>query len=372
MPTLVDAFDGLTDPRLERTRLHSLRDIIILSILAVICGADGFVQIEDFGRAKEEWLRKVLDLPNGIPSHDTVGRVFSLLDPEAFAACFMAWVGTVAERIEGEVVAIDGKTARRSMDGAGNRGPIHLVNAWATANQLVLGQVRTSEKSNEITAIPELLRVLDLAGCIVTIDAMGCQKAIAKDIVDKDAHYVLALKDNHPILHREVRGFFEDGILTAFDGIQHDVHVEETRGHDRDEVRRVWTSSELDWLPEAEDWSALRSLICVEARRTVLGKPTTTNRRLYISSLPDLAAAEAARVVRAHWGVENQLHWVLDVAFREDDARARKGHAAANLATVRKLALNLLKQETSAKRGIKTKRLRAGWDHRYLLKILGD
>ena len=372
MPTLVDAFDGLTDPRLERTRLHSLRDIIILSILAVICGADGFVQIEDFGRAKEEWLRKVLDLPNGIPSHDTVGRVFSLLDPEAFAACFMAWVGTVAELVEGEVVAIDGKTVRRSMDGAGNRGPIHLVNAWATTNQLVLGQLRTSDKSNEITAIPELLRVLDLAGCIVTIDAMGCQKTIAARIVEQDAHYLLALKDNHPNLHQEVRGFFDDGILTGFDGIQHDAHVEETHAHDRDEVRRVWTSSELDWLPEAEDWTELRSLVCVEAQRTILGKPTTTNRRLYISSIPELAADKAARAVRAHWGVENQLHWVLDVAFREDDARARKGHAAENLATVRKLALNLLKQETSAKRGIKSKRLRAGWDHRYLLKILRD
>jgi predicted transposase YbfD/YdcC len=372
MPTLFEAFDGLTDPRMERTRLHSLRDIVILSILAVICGADGFVQIEEFGKAKDEWLRKVLDMPNGIPSHDTIGRVFSLLEPEAFAACFMAWVGSVAERVDGEVIAIDGKTARRSMDGAGKRGPIHLVNAWATTNQLVLGQVRTSDKSNEITAIPELLRVLVLAGCIVTIDAMGCQKSIAAGIIGKGAHYILALKSNHPILHREVRGFFDDGITTDFDGIQHDAHDEETKAHDRDEVRRVWTSSELDWLPETEGWTNLRSLICVEAQRTVLGKATTTNRRLYISSIPDLSAAAAARAVRAHWGVENRLHWVLDVAFREDDVRARKGHAAENLATVRKIALNLLKQEVSAKRGIKTKRLRAGWDHRYLLKILGD
>jgi predicted transposase YbfD/YdcC len=257
------------------------------------------------------------------------------------------------------------------MDGAGNRGPIHLVNAWATANQLVLGQVRTSDKSDEITAIPELLRFPDLAGCIVTI-ATGCQKAIAADIIGQDAHYVLTLKENNPILHHEVRGFFEEGTLTAFDGIQHDSYIEETHAHDRDEVRRVWTSSELDWLPEAEEWTHLRSLVCVEAERTILGKPPTTNRRFYISSLPDLEAAEAARAVRAHWGVENQLHWVLDVAFREDDVRARKGHAAENLAIVRKLALNLLKQETSAKRGVKSKRLRAGWDHRYLLKILGD
>lgn len=372
MPTLLDAFDELEDPRMERTRLHSLRDIIVLSILAVICGADGFVQIEEFGKAKEPWLRGILDLPNGIPSHDTIGRVFARLDPEAFASCFMAWVGTVAERIKAEVVAIDGKTARRSMDGAAGRGPIHLVNAWATENRLVLGQVRTADKSNEITAIPELLRALDLSGCIVTIDAMGCQKSIAADIIEQDADYLLALKDNHPTLHQEVQGFFHDGVLTEFDGIEHDVHIEADAAHDRDEVRRVWTTSDLDWLPEAADWAGMKSLVCVEATRTILGKPTTTNRRYYLSSIEGLKAQAGARAVRAHWGVENQLHWVLDVAFREDDARARMGHAAENLATLRKIALNLLKQETSSKRGIKTKRLRAGWDHRYLLKILGD
>jgi predicted transposase YbfD/YdcC len=372
MPALLEAFDELEDPRMERTRLHSLRDIIVLGILAVICGADGFVQIEDFGKAKEPWLKTILSLPNGIPSHDTIGRVFARLDPEAFGGCFMAWVGTVAERIEAEVVAIDGKTVRRSMDGADNRGPIHLVNAWATENRLVLGQVRTADKSNEITAIPELLAALDLSGCIITIDAMGCQKSIAADIVEQGADYLLALKDNHPTLHREVQGFFEDGILTNFDGIEHDVHVEKDAAHDRDEVRRVWTSSDLGWLPEAADWSGLKSLVCVEAERTILGKPTTTNRRFYLSSIAGLKAQAAASTVRAHWGVENRLHWVLDVAFREDDARARKGHAAENLATVRKIALNLLKQETSSKRGIKTKRLRAGWDHRYLQKILDD
>ena len=372
MPTLMEAFDDIPDPRVERTRRHSLRDILVLSVLAVICGADGFVQIEDFGKAKEEWLRGILDLPNGIPSHDTVGRVFSMLSADAFAASFMRWVGTVVERIDGEVVAIDGKTVRRSKDGASNRGPIHLVNAWATENRLVLGQVPTSAKSNEITAIPELLAALNLSGCIVTIDAMGCQKSIAAAIVDADADYMLALKDNHPTLHREVRGFFEDGILTGFHGIEHDSHEQTNNAHDRDESRRVWTTSNLDWLPEAADWAGMKSVACVEAERTELGKPTTTHRRYFLSSLADLSAEHAARVVRAHWGIENRLHWVLDIAFREDEARARKGHAAENLATVRAIALNLLKQETSSKRGIKTKRLRAGWDQRYLLKILGD
>ena len=372
MPTLLESFDDIPDPRMARTRRHSLRDILVLSVLAVICGADGFVQIEDFGKAKEEWLRKILDLPNGIPSHDTIGRVFSMLSPEAFSASFMRWVGTVAELVDDEVVAIDGKTVRRSKDGASNRGPIHLVNAWATANRLVLGQVPTSEKSNEITAIPELVAALELKGCIVTIDAMGCQKSIAADIIKAEADTVLALKDNHPTLHQEVQGFFEDGVLTDFDGIQHDFHEESTQAHDRDEVRKVWTSSELDRLPESEDWAGMKSLACVEAHRAALGKDTSVHRRTFLSSIPDLAAQEAARIVRAHWQIENGLHWVLDIAFREDEARARKGHAAENLATVRSIALNLLKQETSSKRGIKTKRLRAGWDHRTLLKVLGD
>lgn len=372
MPTLLEAFNEFPDPRMARTRRHSLRDILVLSVLAVICGADDFVQIEDFGRAKEPWLRKLLDLPNGIPSHDTIGRVFSMLDPEAFASSFMRWVATVAERVEGEVIAIDGKTVRRSKDGAANKGPIHLVNAWATANRLVLGQVVTDVKSDEITAIPELLAALELTGCIVTIDAMGCQTSIASDIVAAGADYVLALKDNHPNLHHEVQGFFEDGILLDFQGIEHDFHKETTKAHDRDEVRMAWTTSELDWLPESEDWTNMRSLACIESHRTVLGRATTVHRRYFISSVPNLTAKDAVRIVRTHWQVENSLHWVLDIAFREDEARARKGHAAANLATVRSIALNLLKQERSSKRGVKTKRLRAGWDNRYLLKVLGD
>lgn len=229
-----------------------------------------------------------------------------------------------------------------------------------------------SEKSNEITAIPELLAALAQKGCIVTIDAMGWQKSIAADIIKAEAETVLALKDNHPTLHHEVQGFFEDGILTDFDGIPHDFHEESYQAQDRDEVRKVWTSSDLDCLPEAEEWAGMNSLFCVEAHRTALGKESSVHRRYFLSSIPDLAGQEAARIVRAHRQIENGLHWVLDIAFWEDDARARKGHAAENLATVRSIALNLLKQETSAKRGIKTKRLRPGWDHRYLLKILGD
>ena len=294
MPTLLEAFDDVSDPRMAWTRKHSLRDILVLSVLAVICGADGFVQIEDFGNAKEGWLKTNLKRPHAIPSHDSIGRVFSMLSPDALAEAFMGWVGTVAERVEGEAVAIDGKTVRRSKDGATNRGPIHLVNAWAMESQLVLGQVRTSEKSNELTAIPELLEVLDLHDGIVTIDAMGCDKAIATDIRKAGADDVLALKDNHPTLHNEVRGFFEDGVQSGFVGIPHDHHEDSTSAHDRDEVRSVWTTSDLEWLPEAEEWDDLKSIVCVEARRTVLGKAPTVHRRYFVSSIADLSAKHAA------------------------------------------------------------------------------
>lgn len=370
MGTLIDHFSDIPDPRRARTRLHALRDILVLSILAVICGADGFVAIEQFGKAKEDWLRTFLPLENGIPSHDTLGRVFSLLDPKAFTERFMAWVGTVAKLTAGEVVAIDGKTVRRSMDGAGDRGPIHLVAAWAAQNRLVLGQVRTSEKSNEITAIPELLEVLDLVGCIVTIDAMGCQKSIAAKIIERGGDYMLQLKQNHPTLHELVEGFFHDGVITDFEGIEADYFEEVTNAHDRDEVRRVWTSPDLEWLPEAEEWVSLRSLVCVESHRRQLGKDETVNRRYYLCSLENPTARQGAAIVRAHWGIENRMHWTLDIAFREDESRVRMGNAAENLSLVRRIALNLLKHETTAKVGIKNKRLRAGWDNKYLRKVL--
>lgn len=372
MRALTEHFEDLPDPRVDRTKKHSLRDILVLTVLAVICSADSIVDIEAFGRSKEAWLRTFLDLGNGVPSHDTIGRVLASLDPDAFSARFIAWISDVAKLTDGEVIAIDGKTVRRSMDRAGNRGPIHIVSAWAAQNGLVLGQVKTAEKSNEITAIPELLRVLDIAGCIVTIDAMGCQRAIADQIVEQGGDYMLMLKANHPRLLKEVEGFFHDGAITQWVGIEHDFHEQVDRGHDRVEIRRVWTTPDLVWLPEADDWSGMKSLVCVESERTVTGKPTSVSRRYYLCSLDSPTAEAAARIVRSHWGVENRLHWVLDVAFREDESRARVGHVTQNLAMVRKIALNLLKQERSVKTGIRAKRLRAGWDESYLRKVLGN
>lgn len=371
MATLLEHFDNLPDPRVDRTKRHSLRDIIALTILAVIGGAENFVEVVEFGRAKEAWFLTFLELPHGIPSHDTLGRVFARLDPKAFQERFMAWVGSIREQIGGDVIAIDGKSVRRSVDGARGLGPIHLVGAWAARSRLMLGQVKTSEKSNEITAIPELLELLDLGGCIVTIDAMGCQKAIAAKIVERGGDYVLQLRDNHPTLAGLVEDFFEDGINSNFAGMRSDFHEETTKEHDRNEVRRTWTSPDLEWLPESEEWLGMKSLICVEARREVLGKQESLHRRYYISSLSNPPARQAAHIVRSHWGIENQMHWVLDVAFHEDDARVRLGHSAENFATIRRIALNLLKQETSRKVGVKTKRMRAGWDNEYLLKVIG-
>ena len=371
MPSLVESSADLPDPRIDRGKLHSLHDIVVLTILAVVCGADNFVAIADYGRARREWLETFLPLENGIPSHDTIGRVYRKLDPESFSKRFMAWVGSVTGKVDG-VIPIDGKTVRRSMDGAGNRGPIHLVSAWSAKNRLVLGQVKTSEKSNEITAIPELLEVLDVAGCIVTIDAMGCQKDIAAKIIEGGGDYVLRLKRNHPTLHELVDCFYREGIASNFRGIKVDYHVEETKAHDRDEVRETWVTTDLEGLPKTDEWIGLKSVICVRSRRQQLGKPETVSYRYYLSSLKHPTAADVAAIVRSHWGIENSMHWVLDIAFREDESRVRLGNAPENLALVRRIALNLLGREKTAKVGIKNKRLRAAWDNAYLMKVLSD
>ncbi len=367
---VMEYLSTITDPRKDRTRLHSLRDILVLSLCAIICGADGFVAIEEFGRLKESWLRTFLDLPNGIPSHDTIGRVFALLDPKALEAAFRAWTQAVAQLTKGEVVAIDGKTLRRSFRKAGSGVFVHMVSAWATRNRVVLGQVKTEEKSNEITAIPELLRLLSIKGCIVTIDAMGCQRDIAATIVQGGADYCLAVKDNQPKLREEIADVFE--------AARHDPDVlgtmdyEEThdKGHGRIEVRRCWTSTVLDDVHQAELWPGLRSLALVEVERSV-GDKTSVEQRYYISSCTELPAAKALETTRSHWGIENRLHWVLDVAFREDESRIRAGHAAENFAVLRHVALNLLKDVQGTKVGVKIRRLRAGWDNAFLLQVLG-
>jgi predicted transposase YbfD/YdcC len=360
----------IPDPRKERTRLHSLKDILVLSLCAIICGADGFVAIEEFGLLKQAWLKTFLDLPNGIPSHDTIGRVFAALNPKSLETVFRAWMRAVADVSKGEVVAIDGKTLRRSYRMAGSGVFVHMVSAWAARNRVVLGQVKTEEKSNEITAIPELLNLLYLKGCIVTIDAMGCQKDIATTIVEREADYCLTVKENQPKLLEDLVGTFDaargdPAILAAMDYCE-----TREKGHGRVEVRRCWTTGALEGISQVEQWTGLRSLALIETVRLVEGK-ASTEQRYVISSRKGLSAAKALEAVRAHWGIENQLHWVLDVAFREDDCRVRAGNAAENFAVLRHAALNLLKNVKGTKVGIKIRRLRAGWDHNFLMQVLG-
>ena len=366
--SLLEHFSALPDPRYRP--MHPLSDVLVIAICALICGADSWVAIEAFGKAKQEWFATFLRLPHGIPSHDTFGRVFALLDTQAFAQCFADWSAAVATLTAGEVVAIDGKTLRRSFDHAAEKAAIHMVSAWASQNRVVLGQIPTDEKSNEITAIPRLLRLLQLKGCIVTCDAMGCQRAIAQAIVDQEADYILQVKGNQPNLLIGIESFFFEALRDAFDKTPYDYYEMTEKGHGRIETRKVWCSPVKSGYVDTEAWANLSSFIRVEATRQV-GEKKSQEVRYYISSLPGTDAREAAHAVRRHWSIENGLHWVLDVAFREDDARARIGNAAANLAILRHLALTLLKQEASAKVGIKTKRLKAGWDHHYLLKVLG-
>lgn len=367
--SIVEYFAAVPDPRIDRSQLHPLVSILILALLAVICGADSFVAIELFGKRKQAWLETFLDLPNGIPSHDTIGRVFATLDPTGLAKAFRGWMEEVAELSQGGLVAIDGKTLRRSFRTRG-KGFIHMVSAWSAANRVVLGQVKTEEKSNEITAIPRLLELLCLKGCTVTIDAMGCQKDIAKAIVEREAHYMLAVKDNQPTLAADLTATFESARTDA--RVLASMSTFETRdkAHGRTEVRRCWTTSNLDGVSQRDQWASLRTVALIQSERTVDGK-TSLESRYYISSQPALSAEQAMADARNHWGIENGLHWCLDIGFREDECRVRAGHAAENFAVIRHLALNLLKAVKGAKGGIMNRRLQAGWDHDFLFQVLG-
>jgi predicted transposase YbfD/YdcC len=359
---ILRAFAGLKDPRVNRTKKHALGDLLTIAICAVICGADGWTQVAKFARCKLKWFQTFLELPNGIPSHDTFGRVFAALDPAAFEACFTKWIADLATASAGRLIALDGKTLRRSLDVANGKAAIHLVSAWCEANHLVLGQVATDAKSNEITAIPELLKLLDLTDAVVTIDAAGCQKKIAARIVDQGGHYILQLKGNQGGLHQETVTLFDQCLTEDCHGVAYTTAQTLDKGHGRLEARQIWATAEVNWFAEKDQWKNLRSLIRVRAQRTV-GPATSTEDRYYISDLPGDDPAGLLAYIRGHWGVENNLHWSLDLNFREDERRLRQGHAAENFSRLSRIALNLLQAEKTNDGGIKTKRLCCGWDH---------
>ena len=361
-------FSDLEDPRDDNKR-HQLLDIVIMAICAAICDADNWEDVELFGNAKYSWFKGFLVLPHGIPSHDTFRRVFALLDPEQFQARFVEWMQAVEGLTGGQIVAVDGKTLRRSHDRRMGQGAIQMVSVWASENSLVLGQMKVDERSNEITAIPQLLDRLEVAGCMVTIDAMGCQTKIAEKIIEKKADYVLPVKDNQGKLHETLRGLFDDPAEMRW--VSCDYHKTIDKGHGRVEIRECWATSGpeyLRYIASLADWPGLRSVAVVQAERRT-GEHSTVERRYFISSLRG-EAKQLLRAVRGHWGIENQLHWVLDIAFREDDCRIRKGNGAQNFAVLRHIALNLLRREKTAQASIHSKRLKAGWDHDYPLKVL--
>ena len=362
MESPIKYFSNLTDPRIERTKEHLLDDILFIAIASVICGAESWNDMENYGKSKEAWLKGFLKLPNGIPSHDTFNRVFSTLDPQELETCFLDWVKSVAEITKGEVISIDGKSIRGSKE-KGSKSIVHMVSAWANANHMVLGQVKVNEKSNEITAIPRLLKVLVLEGCIVTIDAMGCQKEIAKKIIKKGADYILAVKGNQGSLEEGVK----DTVRFA-KPIDEDEHVDS--GHGRVETRRCCLYNDFSHIEEPSKWKNLKAIVKIEAERYIKSTGQTQKEtRLYITSYGG-SAKTISSAIRAHWGVENSLHWVLDVSFGEDASRKREGHSAQNFSMLNRIALNLVKNEQSKKRSVKGKRLDAGWDNDYLLKIL--
>lgn len=367
--SLIKPFEALEDPRMKRKPEHLLVDIVAIAILAVLSGANDMVAIETYGKAKQTWLETFLELPNGIPSHDTFSRVLALLDPQQLHECFLSWVQVITDQLEIKLINIDGKTARGSYDREQSLKALHTVSAWASEHHLVLAQQRVESKSNEITAIPELLNLLDIKGAIITLDAMGTQRNIADQIIDQGGDYILALKGNQSTLHNQVKAFFQTAQQSQWAGI--DVSYSECTeaGHHRIERRQVWAVpiTQVPDLPHPSKWRGLATVVMVKRERRLWNK-TTTEVCFYITSL----AADAtllAQAIRSHWGIENSLHWILDVTFREDHSRIRNGHGPENMGLLRRLALNLLKREPS-KQSLTQKRYRAAMDNDFVVKVL--
>lgn len=360
-------FKTVEDPR-HHNKLHKLIDVIIIAICAVVAGADTYEQIENFGKKRKKWLSKFLELPRGIPSHDTFGRIFERMNPNEFQNSFKCWIKSVTEETKGQVIAIDGKTLRRSHNQSDDKKAIHMISAWASSNQVVLGQLKTEEKSNEITAIPYLLKLLDISGCIITIDAMGTQKKIAQTIINNDGDYVLALKENHKSLYTDTELYFKNKESMESEDILFDEYETVDGGHGRVETRKYVMTSDINWLQGKENWAGIKSIGMVESTREINGE-SSFDRRYYISSL-ECDAKVFGKAVRNHWGIENSVHWVLDIAFREDESRIRKGAAPENFASIRHVALNLLRNNKSFKGSVKTKRLNAAMDTEYLEAVM--
>ena len=359
------SFSTLPDPRKSRNQIYSLFDIITVTVLAVLCGADDWVEVSFWGEANLSWLQEREICLGGIPSHDTFSRFFRFVDPNAFEKCFINWTQRIS-KVVGGVIALDGKTICNS--GSGEEKAIHLVSAFSVENDIVLGQLATEAKSNEITAFPILIELLDLKEAIVTIDAAGCQKEIAARICDKGGNYILALKGNQSNLHAEVENFFIQAIQVTPEEADCDHYVSEEKSRGRHEIREVWVTSQLDWLPQKDDWKGLNSIVCLKSTR-ILKENKSVEFRYYISSLPE-DAWKIGRAIRSHWSVENKLHWQLDVSYGEDECKVRKDNGAENFSVIRRATLNLLKADKKTKAGIKNKRSKAGWDKDYMLSIL--
>lgn len=363
-------FTQVKDPRVERTRWHSLTDIITIAILAVIAGAKGWEDIEEYGLNKKEWLETFLELPEGIPSPDTFRRVFEKINPKEFEQCFRQWVQSLVEKLGVEVVAIDGKNHRGSYDRASQLKALHMVSAWSSEHRLVLGQTKVSAKSNEITAIPALLEMLDISGCIITIDAMGTQKSIAQKIIAANADYILSLKDNHPTLHQQLKNWFEASLAQGFEGVDVSISQRVEKGHHRIENRKVYTVpvSHLHTLYEQDEWAGLTTVVMV-VRSIQHWNKTAHEVQFYITSLAS-DAHKIGSAIRHHWGIENSVHWTLDVTFHEDECRIRSLHSPQNFALLRRIALNALERESSFRRSIRQKSRRAAMNDRYMVSVL--